>query len=61
MVTYTASGIVDPGVQAAIRNTATIMSAIPDPDPDNNTSTWIVGGPVIFEDGFESGDTSAWQ
>ena len=38
-VTYTASCTVDPGATGTIENTATITSAMTDPDPGNNSAT----------------------
>ena len=67
MVTYTATGTVDPAATGLLINTATVIPpmGVTDPDPINNDSTdtdhIIALADVIFADGFESGDTSAWS
>jgi uncharacterized repeat protein (TIGR01451 family) len=62
--TYTASCTVDPGAEfSELANTATITApaGVSDPEPDDDSATDTDSGPVIFADGFESGDTSAWS
>jgi len=63
--TYTATCTVDPAASfEVLSNTATITvpGGVTDPDPGNNTATDQDSGvEMIFADGFESGDTSAWS
>ncbi|MEE8525643.1 MAG: SdrD B-like domain-containing protein, partial [Thermoanaerobaculia bacterium] len=61
---YVAAAIVDPAASGTITNTATVTlpGGIDDPNLPNNSSTDVTEiGTPIFEDGFESGDTSAWS
>jgi uncharacterized repeat protein (TIGR01451 family) len=66
---FTATGTVAIGAVGPLENTATIdppAGPIVDPVPENNSSSVstdvILAGPdVIFQDGFEGGDTSAWS
>lgn len=47
-----------------ITNTATATSAVPEVAPGTNTdfeTTTVIEGRLLFADGFESGDTSAWS
>lgn len=66
-VVYTAVGTVANDASGTIENTATIAppSETHDPDAGNNVSTVVslVALPetVLFRDGFESGDLSAWS
>jgi uncharacterized repeat protein (TIGR01451 family) len=63
-VTYTATATVDPASTAtAISNTATVSApaGVTELDPADNTATDVDAGLVVFRDGFESGDTSAWS
>jgi hypothetical protein len=66
-LTYTATGTVANGTAAPIQNTASVSapSGYHDINSTNDSSTIStpVSPPadVIFQDGFESGDTTAWS
>ena len=63
--TYTATCTVDPGANfGALSNTATVAApaGVTDPDLTDNAATDVdLGTAMIFADGFESGDTTAWS
>jgi hypothetical protein len=65
--TYTATGTVALDAPNPLSNTATVSApgGVIDPNGGNDSATvdTVVTDPVdvIFEDGFESGDTSAWS
>jgi hypothetical protein len=63
--TYTATCTVDPGANfGALSNTATVAApvGVTDPDLADNAATDVdLGTAMIFADGFESGDTTAWS
>ncbi len=65
-VTFTATAIVDPGASVpTLFNTATVvcpagvLERSPSDNSDTDTDTLLQS--MIFNDGFESGDTSAWS
>ena len=61
---YVAVGTVAAGTTDPLTNTADIAppGGLNDPDMSNNSSTIVtVSIDVIFQDGFESGDTGAWS
>ena len=63
-VTYTTTATVDPAASGTLVNTATVTvpSGMTELDPADNTASdtdTIVE--VLFADGFESGNTSAWD
>jgi uncharacterized repeat protein (TIGR01451 family) len=65
-VTFTAAADAVATPPDIISNTATLTPPIgfTDPNPVNDAATavtQVVDGPDIFADGFESGDTSAWD
>jgi uncharacterized repeat protein (TIGR01451 family) len=61
-VTYAASGVVAYGTPGPITNTAVVVGGVADPDTSNDTSsTSTTVTDLIFRDGFESGDFSAWD
>jgi uncharacterized repeat protein (TIGR01451 family) len=66
-LTYSATGTVAVGATDPMTNTATVTAppSVLDPNAGNDSATVVteVTDPVdvIFEDGFESGDTSAWS
>jgi uncharacterized repeat protein (TIGR01451 family) len=65
--TYSAVCDVDPEASGTLTNTATVAAAagVTDPDPGNDSATdedaITPVDPLIFADGFESGDVSAWS
>ncbi len=64
-VTYVANGTVDPDTTSTeVTNSATVTepAGSTDPDPGNNeASDTDAIRELVFADGFESGDTSAWS
>jgi hypothetical protein len=52
------TGAVVVGVEAAVADA--FPDEVYDPDPSNNLATDLDHPALVFEDGFESGDTSAW-
>ena len=51
-----------PNRSGSVNVTATAVAAVPDPVPGNNTDTATIAlTGNLFADGFESGDTSAWD
>jgi uncharacterized repeat protein (TIGR01451 family) len=63
--TYTAVCTVDPGASVGVlSNTATVTApaGVTDPNPADNAATDVdFGTDLLFADGFESGDTTAWS
>ena len=64
--TFTVTGTVLPGTESPIVNTATIAAprGIHDTNPDNDSSietTVVSFDDLIFLDGFDGGDLSAWS
>jgi hypothetical protein len=61
-VTYTVSGAAPDPFDSLLTITALVAPALPvtDPDPSDNAAMAVVI-PPLFQDGFESGDTSAWS
>jgi hypothetical protein len=61
-ITYIATGVVAYGTPGPIGNTATVVGGVTDPGTANNTSTVSTTvTDLIFRDGFESGDLTAWD
>ncbi len=52
-------------VPGAVSTVSTVLGSASDPNLDNNTATAVTSivdaATIIFRDGFESGDTSAWS
>ncbi len=49
------------GFMGVVENTATVTGNDTDPNPANNSSTTHTTSTVLFADGFESGDCTAWS
>jgi len=62
-VTYTLTCDVEMDATGYIDNTASVAAGagVTDPVPGNNTATDSDALPVLFRDGFETGDTSEWE
>jgi uncharacterized repeat protein (TIGR01451 family) len=65
-VSYAAVCDIDPGATGFLVNTSviTLPTGMTDPDLANNTDSdvdTLVAGDLIFADGFETGDTGAWN
>lgn len=62
-VTYTATGTApDPFVGLlTVAGSLTLPPFIVDPDPADNAASAVIRSVTIFEDGFESGDTTGWS
>jgi uncharacterized repeat protein (TIGR01451 family) len=63
-LSFTATGTVDPGATGPVVVASTVAgpTGMIEVDPVNNSAidSDPIGDPLIFADGFESGDTSAW-
>jgi hypothetical protein len=54
--------LVSASFTGVLSNTAAVSATEPDPAPGNNSDTETTTvTTTIFNDGFESGDTSAWS
>ncbi|MCL4837223.1 MAG: hypothetical protein KJ058_04570 [Thermoanaerobaculia bacterium] len=60
---YAASGSAPVPFAGVLAVTATVTAppTISDPDPANDVAVATVRSPALFDDGFESGDSSAWS